>query len=214
MERAQLAAGFFLIAHDEFSGQLRISTGLLGCGLVTAQLARLVIAGHLGLVDGRVVVADAEGADRDEIDAFVVAGIEQQSAAHSVRAWVDTLSDVLYELLGRRLTEGGVVRRERPRRMVLRRPDRFPAVDVLAATGPRKRLEEMLRHPRQMDLPGAFTAALLWTLGLDVLLDPELDRDAAGDLVEQVNELLPADLQSLLSGARAATAGMSLTIRR
>ena len=44
MDRPRLAADFFLIAHDEFSGRLRLSTELLACGLGGAQLAELVVA--------------------------------------------------------------------------------------------------------------------------------------------------------------------------
>src|SRR5688572_10004173 len=47
MERPWVAADLFLIAHDEFSGKLRISRTLLACGLAGAQLAELVMDGGL-----------------------------------------------------------------------------------------------------------------------------------------------------------------------
>jgi hypothetical protein len=69
------------------------------------------------------------------------------------------------------------------------------------------RLERMIRSPRELDLPGAFTAILLWTLGAEAALDPEIDKNAAREVVQQVNEHLPADLHSVLAGARAAADG-------
>lgn len=220
MDREQLAGSFFLIAHDGLSGRSRISHELLGCGLVAAQLARLVIARSLDIVADRVVVtpegADdrpGHGADHDEIDAFVVEGIRRQSQPHRVRAWVRSLADVLYELHGGRLVSEGVVHREQAGGLVRRREDRFPAVDPGAASGPRRVLESMIADPRELDLQGAFTVALLWAMGLDALLDPELDRTTLRVLVEQIDEHLPAELAAVLVGARAAAAGLSLAIR-
>ena len=88
--------------------------------------------------------------------------------------------------------------------LVRRKPDRFPGVDLLNAARPRMRLERMIRSPKELDLPGAFTATLLWSLGADGVLDPEIDKGVARELVRQVDEHLPADLHSVLSGARAA----------
>ena len=70
MDRERLAADFFLIAHDEFSGKLRISRDLLSCGLVGAQLAELIMANRLAVQGGRVLVTEVRG-DGDEIGAYV-----------------------------------------------------------------------------------------------------------------------------------------------
>jgi hypothetical protein len=46
MEHPRLAADFFHIPYDEFSGKLRISPALFACGLGGAQLAEFVVAGR------------------------------------------------------------------------------------------------------------------------------------------------------------------------
>ncbi len=214
MERSRMAAGMFLIAHDEFTGKLRIGTNLLGCGLVSAQLAELVVAGRLGLLDGRVVARDGGPGPADDIADFVVESVTKQSTGHSVRMWTETLAEVLYELLARDLVQLGIVRRERVRGLLRAKPDRFPSVDLLEAARPRLRLESMLRRPKEFDLPGAFTAALVWTLGVDNLLDTEIDRQGAQSLVAQVRSHLPGDLGALLDGTAAAVAAAALVIRR
>lgn len=216
MENASWAAGFFLIAHDEFTGKLRVNPDLLGCGLVAAQLGQLATQRSIAVGEGRVTVPD-EGAvgDHDEIAVFVLDSIRQQTMAHTVRTWTGTLAEVLYELVGRQLVATGVVRRETGSGLLRRRrPDRFPSVDLLQAARPRLRLESMLRRPQEFDLQGAFTAALLWALDADAMLDPELDRAAARELVAEIGDRLPPALQEVLTGTRAAAAAVSLTVRR
>ena len=219
MDRQRLAADFFLIAHDEFSGKLRISPDLLGCGLVGAQLSELVLANQLSVEDGRLLVADARaGANQaggDEVGAYIAESIARQTTTHSVRVWIDTFSEVLYELVARRLVDEGVVRREAGgRQLMRRRPDRFPATDLLAAARPRLRLEHMLRTPQEFDLPGAIIAVLVGAVGAETVLDPEIDRTGVRELVTRLEENLPADVRALVDGVRAAVAAVSLTVRR
>ena len=215
MDRPRLAADFFLIAHDEFSGKLRVSADLLGCGLVGAQLAELVMADRVVVESGRVLVTDGRGDGVDEVGAYVVESIQRQDTTHTVRVWVDTFRDVLHELVARQLVSEGVLRREQGgRQLMRRRPDRFPATDLLAAARPRLRLEHMLRTPQEFDLSGAVLAVLVGVLGVESVLDPELDRSAARELMARLEENLPVDLRALTDGVRAAVAAVSLTIRR
>lgn len=214
MDRQRLAADFFLIAHDEFSGKLRVSPELLGCGLVGAQLAALVLANQLAVEGGRLLVTDARGGD-DEAGAYVAESIARQTTTHSVRVWVDTFGEVLYELVARRLVDEGVVRREAGgRQLMRRRPDRFPATNLLAAAGPRLRLEHMLRNPQEFDLPGAIVVVLIGAVGAETVLDPEIDRTVVRELVARLEENLPVDVRALVEGVRAAVAAVSLTVRR
>jgi hypothetical protein len=215
MDRQRLAADFFLIAHDEFSGKRRISAELLGCGLVGAQLAELVMADRVTVQGGRLLVTEVRGDGSDEVGAYVAESIQRQTAAHSVRIWVETLREVLYELIARRLVAEGVVRREQGGRQLMRkRPDRFPATDLLAAARPRLRLEHMLRTPHEFDLPGAVMAVLIGALGVEAVLDPELDRAATRELMGELEENLPVDLRALVDGVRTAVTAISLTVRR
>jgi Golgi phosphoprotein 3 (GPP34) len=215
MDRHWLAADFFLIAHDEFSGKLRISPDLLCCGLVGGQLADLIVANRLAVEGGRVLVTDDRSEARDEVGDYVVESISRQTSTHSVRVWVETLQEVLYELIGRRLINDGVVRREQGgRQLMRRRPDRFPATDLLAAARPRLRLEHMLRTPQEFDLPGAILAVLVGAVGVETVLDPEIDRTAARELTTRLEENFPADLRALIEGVRAAAVAVSLTVRR
>jgi ABC-type phosphate transport system ATPase subunit len=95
MDHSYLPDEFFLIAHDEFSGKLRISQDLLGCGLVGAQLADLVMARRIGIEAGRVLITDTPGDAGDEVGAYVIETLTRQTSTHSVRVWIETFADVL-----------------------------------------------------------------------------------------------------------------------
>jgi hypothetical protein len=215
MERPRLAADFFLIAHDEFSGKPRISAVLLACGLAGAQLAELVMDGRIIVESGRLLATDARGDGGDEVGTYVVETIRQQSSTHSVRVWVETLVEMLPELVARQLIVDGVVRREEGgRQLMRRRPDRFPATDLLAAARPRLRLEHMLRTPQEFDLSGAVLAVLVGVLGVEPTLDPNIDRAETRELIDRLRTHMPSDLQNLIEGVEAAVAAASLTVRR
>jgi hypothetical protein len=214
MDQEHLGARLFLIAHDEFSGKPHIGHDLLACGLVGAVLADLVLAGRLTVDQGRVVVTDLSPSDTDDVTAYVLDSIRRQQSSHSVRTWTSNLGDPLHELIGRDLVARGILRREAGRGLLRARVDRFPAADLLRAAAPRIRLEHMIRHPREMDLPGGVVAALLWSLGVDRILDPTIDRTASRRLVDEVLDHLPPDLEQLLAGVTAAGAAVSLTVRR
>ena len=215
MERPRLAADFFLIAHDEFSGKPRISAVLLACGLAGAQLAELVMDGRIIVESGRLLATDARGDGGDEVGTYVVETIRQQSSTHSVRVWVETLVEMLPELVARQLIVDGVVRREEGgRQLMRRRPDRFPATDLLAAARPRLRLEHMLRTPQEFDLSGAVLAVLVGVLGVEPTLDPNIDRADTRELIDRLRTHMPSDLQNLIEGVEAAVAAASLTVRR
>lgn len=217
MADEHLSDDFFLIVHDEFTGKLRVSAELLECGLVVAQFAELIVAGGLGMVEDRVLVRNAgAGADTevDEISAFVMDSVGRQARPHSVRTWIETLGSPMFELVARRLMDRGILRRETGRGLLMRRPDRFPAVNLLAAARPHIRLEHMLSTPKEFDLDGAVTAALINVLGLDSVLDPSLDRAATRAVTDRLHGHLPSQLRMLLKGTSAAVAAVSLTVRR
>lgn len=214
MDQDHLGARFFLVAHDEFSGKLTISYELLHCGIVAAELGSLMIAGRLTAAGGRVIATDIAAEDDDDIDRLVLESVGLQPERHTVRTWIGHLGDPLYELVARRLVAAGTLRREAGRGLLRQRTDRFPAVDLLTAAAPRLRLEHMLRTPHELDLAGGFVAALVWSLDVDRVLDPELDRADARELVEEIVANLPPALGDVVAGAREGASSSTLIVRR
>ena len=146
MGHAEYAPNLFLVAHDSFTGRMEVSRELVLCGLVASEVAHLIVERRLGLADDRIVVptsgtAPVDSADPTgrEVDDYVVTSVRQQSSSHTVRVWAESLGEVLYGLIADDLVEQGIVRRERRRLVTRRGADRFPAVDLLRASGPRLR---------------------------------------------------------------------------
>jgi Golgi phosphoprotein 3 (GPP34) len=210
-----LAADFFLIVHDPFDdGRLAISTEILGCGLVGAELAQLVLARRLRVDDDGVVVTEP-GGQVDEVDGYVIEAVSNQDAVHPVRAWIEPLQDGLYSLIADRLVGSGILRREQGTRRIGRgrQPDRFPANDLLAACAPQQRLEQLLRSPKDLTLAPGMLAALLGVLGVDRLLTTAIDRPTLREMVVEIEQNLPTDLRAVCDGVRAVTAEVSLRSR-
>ncbi len=211
----QLAVDFFLIAHDPFDdGRLRISPELLGCGLVGAEIADLMLDRRLGLDGDSLVVLDP-GGQLDEADDYVIEAVGSQSSTHPVRSWVEPLQDGLYALIADAVVGAGTVRRmPGPRRIARgRQPDRFPAAELLAACRAQQDLEALLGTPSQLTLAAGVLAALIGVLGIDGLLNPQLDRPVLRELLAEIEQNLPADLQAVCDGVRAVTAEVSLRSR-
>jgi hypothetical protein len=215
MAQDMLVRKMFLLLHNPFNGKPEIGHDQLKCALVAAELADLIIARRLGMENDRVVVAESRGTGGDEIGAFVVESIQRQPSGHTVRSWVEALADVLYELVARNLTTDGVVRRQEGGRRLLRRsPDRFPALDLMRASGPRLRLEHMLRTPREREVSGAALAAIIGALDVERILDIDRDRATVRAAVAAATDSLPVDLRALVAGVEDAVSAISLVVRR
>ena len=214
MERGRMTTGFFLIAHDEFSGKARVNPDLLQCGLVGAQIADLVIGGRLTMSGDRVTVVDPNVNGLDEMATLVLDSVAHDRETHTVRVWNDVLGAMLVDLTTSRLVADEVLRRDAGRRMLGRKRERFPAADLVSARRPELELREMFTDPAKFTLPGAFTAAMIDTLGLDALFEPHVERSMVRSIAAQAAEHLPGSLSQLRSGLAATVSAISLTIRR
>ncbi len=214
MQRQPMVIDFFLLVHDPFTGKLLISEDLLGCGLAGAQLGDLMMASRLQMIGGRVTAIATSEVVTDDIAQFVVDSIVRQPDTHVVRTWTENLGPLLVELVARDMVSSGLLRRETGGGLLRRRADRFPAVDLLKAARPKVRLEHALRTPQELDLALGFLAALVWAVGVDRILDPDIDRSSARELVDEVFAHLPPTLSELVEGVRSAAAAISLRVRR
>jgi len=213
MGRESMPAAFLLVVHDEFTGRPRCSADLLRCGLVGAQIAELVIAGRLGLAEGKIHPLDADplGQARPAAE-YAMACVLAQPRQHTVRTWTENLGEQLHEMVVNELLEGGVIRRESGG-FGRRRTFRYPALDLLRAAGPKARLEQMLASPRELDLAGAFMIAMVWALGIEGVLDVRAEQRHL-DLVERIKARMPVALRELLDGIGQAGAASSLKALR
>lgn len=213
MIRESMAGAFLLLLHDEFSGRPRCGPDPLRGGLVGAQLAELLIAGRVGLAEGRVHPLPADPpADTHPAAEYVVECVRSQPGRYTVRTWTENLGEPLHQMVVAELVDGGVIRRESGG-LGWRRAVRLPAVDLLRAAAPRARIERMITTPRELDLAGAFTIAMLWELGIEEVMDVRAPC-GSGNLVERISARMPTALRDLLDGIGDAAVAASLTVRR
>jgi hypothetical protein len=208
MLRDKLAWKMLLLLHDPFTGKPQVAPRLLRSGLAAAELSELIISHHLGVEDDHVVVAAAHARELDQVAVLVMQTIAAQPTAHTVRSWVQALGEPVYDLLTDLAVQEGTVRRQSGGwRLTGRAPDRFPANDLIAASGPRGRLEHKLRNPAELDQPAAVLAGVLGALKLDRIIDadrPGRDRAAVRASIAAATSRLSVDLRSLIAGVEAA----------
>lgn len=200
MERGLMAPGFFLIVHDPHSGKIGVDPELLRCGIVGTQVADLVIGGRLTVADDRIVVTRDDAVGLDEPARYVLDCVAHEPQGYTVAEWAGVLGEVLLDMVARRLTADGVVRRESARARLGRRRDRHPALDLERARQPRAELAAMVHSPHTFTLPGAFTAAVLDTLGIDDVLEPDVDSAQLTSIATRATDHLPGSLTALRSG--------------
>jgi Golgi phosphoprotein 3 (GPP34) len=210
MQMTRLSSQLFLLLHDPFTGKGEVSQESLECGVSAAQLADLVIARRLGVDDDRVeMLGRAQEGPADEVGAYVLGSIADQSRTYSVRTWVSSLGEAVTDLVVRELVTAGVVRHQRgPWGLRGRQPDRFPAADLLQASSPRNRVRHMLIHPAEFDLAGATLASLVGTLGVERVFEV----DDARDLIKELNTHMPSPLQAVIEGLAATVASASVAL--
>jgi hypothetical protein len=210
-----LAVDFFLLAHDPFDdGRLIINPEILGCGLVGGTFADLILSHKLRIEDDRVVAIDV-AASADEIENYVVEAVRSQTSAHPVRRWIEPLQDDLYGFISDRVVASEILRREQGTRRIGRGrlPDRFPAVDLLAASAPQQRLQRGLRSPKDLTLSAGMLMALLSALGFERAIAPDVDQATAREIVAEIEDNLPTDLRAVYHAVQSIAGEAALRLR-
>ena len=205
MQQDKLVWRMFLVLHDPFTGKPEVAHELLTTGLAACELCELIMARRLVLNRDHVLIAPVSSGWLDEIASLVLQAIEQQPGTHTVRNWIRVLGEPVYEAVARLAVESGTVRRQQGGwRPTGRRPDRFPAVDLLRAAGPRLRLEHMLRSPGELDTGASVLAGVIGSLRLERVIDEQRDRAAVKSSIATAIAALPLDLRAVLSGVESA----------
>ena len=207
--RAQdkLAARLFLILHDPFSGRCAVSPMALRCALVGAELAELLLNRRVFMVNELIVPGEASAPGTDALSAFVMGAINRQPERYPVPVWLAAIGDAVAELVAARLVEVGILVRTRS---LVRRRGRFPAINLLAAAGPRVRLEHMVHMPEESDIASATCAALVNAVGAGRVLQGEAPRRDLRRGLTALGALLSPDLRSLVMSVEVAHASGAL----
>lgn len=213
MSRDKLAARVFLVLHDPFTGKALVRGSAVRLAVAGAELAELALARPdrgqmIALENDRVVLAEARPRRLDYIASFVVDSIRSQPEAHTAMVWTAALADRVFDLVATQLINEGVVQRQAAGALFGRGTRRYPAVDLLAAAGPRVRLEHALRSGEELDEASAVCLAVLAAVGGDRTLD--IDRATRRQRIAPITDSLSVDLRSLVTGIEVAHASGEL----
>src|SRR5262245_13749597 len=117
MRRLTVREDLFLLAHDD-AGKLLVPGPNISAGLAGATLIGLLLAGRVGVAEGRLDVLDPTPTGDDESDE-TMAAIAANTAPVGPRAWVSWISHGAYERIGDVMVRDGMVRRTGARRLGL-----------------------------------------------------------------------------------------------
>jgi hypothetical protein len=191
--RLSLPAGYFLLAHDGYTGRPHVGAALLGAGVAGALLTDLALAGHVRLDRGG-----------------------RAGGVRVAQRWIERLAPAAYTMIGDDLVRSGVVHRRAPgrlRRLAGARP-RYVAADALAAAAPRI----LLRHAAdaagpEVDERVRALAALAVATGLEPVVADAANRAALGRL-RAMATAVSGDARTVAEAVAAVAARAALTPRR
>ena len=200
VDRRLLADEFFLMAHHDVSGQLRLAPRIAGFGVAAAVLADLVVAG--------VLVVTPSGYFACPPSAVRVGGFERQVVAwvaaepwQPVPVWLEVLAGVSVPGLGQRLADAGAVRPVRVRRLLTTRTVWEPA-DMNVAAWPWARLSTRVRRGELLDPFDSALARLCVATGVEGrFLDGE---PQARQRLDRLLSPVPTQVDALLVELSAA----------
>lgn len=208
-----MPAALFLLAHNDNSGRPRLDTDLLNCGLLTAQLADLVLAEALNVyehgTDVRVKLRNGRVTPpaRTDAERFVVQhiGLISRMQDPTVKLLGKAIGAQMCDVVLTQLVREGILRAESTRGRSWRRQQRYRATSPAQAMYPRFALRRMLENPTLATVVGGFLVCLLDLLcAADVLSEDGITGSRLEQSAESTRPTLPPELGGLLRGTREA----------
>lgn len=209
MRRLTLVDSLFFLAHDEFTGKPALRRTGLGIGMAGSALCDLLLAERITVERKRIRPLSRQRPGHAIADR-VFSEILAEREPHSVREWVGHLRQDLGETVADNLLAEGVINRETDRGL-MRKIHRYPPRDLLMSTAARSKARAAVLGTERPDPHSVCLALLAWTIGLDDLCEPELDRAGLLAWAEATHRDLPRALSDLISGVEAVCAAVVYT---
>ncbi|MCE7007134.1 GPP34 family phosphoprotein [Kibdelosporangium philippinense] len=221
----RLADEFFLVAHNHDADTIvpRLHDTGIELGLAGALLAELVLDRRLEVADGRVIVFDPSPPN-DQLAASMLRDIVTEPP-HSVRVWLEYLSQDARDKVGSRLHVAGHLAQVRLRKWWGGPAMQYRAVNAEQALIPEVRLHDLLARPHpglevtriSMDhklMQDVTLAALAHSTGLLSALLWYHGPHRARSQLDEMRRALPAPLLELAKQTEAAVGDAVLGRRR
>lgn len=208
-----LADDFFLIAWDTVgSGAPRLHPQIAALGLAGALLGELVLAERIAIRGSDVWVLDRRPV-RDRLAQSVLNKMAESVERVDARSWLAFLARNSVTRVAVRLTDAGLVERERSR-LLFRTRFRYVANDWAVGAWPTIRLQTMLvkgqrMTPADMALAGLVQATEL----MDSVVQEARDRPVAAKNLGVLAGVMPPPLRDIAGHVEVATGDAVLSYR-
>jgi hypothetical protein len=204
MRRFTLVDALFFICYDEFTGKPVLSRTMLDVGLVGAVLCDLLLTRRI-IIENKKIRPAAKPHRGPAVADRILADIVTEQGTYTLREWIDYLRQDILDLVSAPLIAAGEVI-GRVDRSLLRKVQRYRPTDVLACTAARGEVRAVVLGQVELDLYAACLALLSWTVGLDNLCEPELNRGQLRSWMDSTLKSMPSQVADLISGVEATAA--------
>lgn len=202
-----LANDFFLIAHDEQSGKLRLQKRVAGIGLAGALLGELVLNGNIHAARGSLSVLRTAPTGDDLADR-VLYQLASEPEHQSVRTWLLFLAQGGDDRVGTRLARAGLVTPTKARRPWGTAVRYIPA-DLNRSGRPAVRLNTRINSGDPLTVADSMLAGLVAVTGLTKHVWWESNAFTSHHL-QTATASLPISLHELLAHTEAAVGDVVL----
>ena len=195
-----------LLGYDDVTGKAEVASADLECGLAGALLMELTLAGRVEVSGKNLTVLDSAPVGDAEADAALnrIAG---EDKPHPPDWWIDQLRSGLRERMLERLTERGMLRLERHKKMLVVTVSRYVSGDSAAESDARARLEDVVVRGAEPDARTAALGALVDSCGLARRVFPDMDPGELEARLKQLGDAAPVReaIRSIQAAMIAAT---------
>lgn len=194
-----IADEFYLMTHDDVSGDSRLHAKAVGFGLAAALLAELCVLDLVRPAVEGVAVRQAPPPP-DALTARVHAQLLAEPQLHPVRDWLAFLGRTAEADIAVRMTAAGALQLVETRRL-LGVQRRYMPLSVNDAAWPTARLIGRLRRHEEMVFEDRILAGLTFATGLSNTFAWD---DVRGRRLSNVIEILPEPLRVLITETELA----------
>ncbi len=202
--RPPLVEALFFLANDEFTGKSQVARPALEICLIGAIFCDLLFTGRISVNDGCPAATGKHGRG-DQVSSEVLADIAAEPGAYPLREWIDHLRPSVVDLVADQLADAGLITKI-TERVLLRRTQRYPPIDVLVAAAGLTEIRAAVLGPTGPDVYNVSLALLAWQLGLDDVCEPQLDRRALRAWLDRAAQPMPPAATEVLAAVEAAVA--------
>lgn len=207
-----LSDHYYLMAHADSTGKLRLNPRVAGLGLAASVLAELMLVGYASVENGDIVIIDARPPN-DLLQHSVVDRILSEPTRHPIRDWLAFLGTSSVDEVAQRLVKAGVLHVIESRKLFGGVDQRLEPVSMNDAAWPAVRLARALNHPADLELPDQTLAGIVKATGLSRHVFRDEPGGADDRRLEQLIAALPEPLRLLVVETEAAVARAVLSQR-